>query len=175
VSQKETVETSAHGEDVHLSVRMPVERRMSLMSMELLAPLKTGDNSNTEVVSLVYSFQPETSQGATFHCITGVLALGPFPQRRLHIAGISYEFPADELSLINRLAELVMHFDPDILVGWDLKRGSWGYLATRAASYGDSASPPYPQLINSLLLKDLISVTQSLALLLPPDFLQEMR
>lgn len=41
-----------------------------------------------------------------------------------------------EDDLLRRLAALVHGLDPDVLVGWDVQRGSLGYLADRASTLG---------------------------------------
>ncbi|KAF2229850.1 putative DNA polymerase zeta catalytic subunit [Viridothelium virens] len=38
----------------------------------------------------------------------------------------------DELDLINKLIDIVRDFDPDILTGFEVHNGSWGYLIERA-------------------------------------------
>ena len=39
---------------------------------------------------------------------------------------------ADELDLINRMIDIVREHDPDILTGFEVHNGSWGYLIERA-------------------------------------------
>jgi DNA polymerase zeta len=48
----------------------------------------------------------------------------------------------DELSLLNRIVDIVNDLDPDILVGWDVQRFSWGYLDTRGKVYGMFSPSP---------------------------------
>ncbi|KAJ3323269.1 DNA polymerase zeta [Boothiomyces sp. JEL0866] len=38
----------------------------------------------------------------------------------------------DELSMFKRLVSLVRHWDPDILTGYELQTGSWGYITRRS-------------------------------------------
>lgn len=44
---------------------------------------------------------------------------------------------ADELDLINKVADIVVELDPDIIVGWDVEGSSWGYLNLRASHYSE--------------------------------------
>lgn len=43
---------------------------------------------------------------------------------------------SSELELLNFVIDLVNDLDPDIIVGWELQKASWGYLNARAATYG---------------------------------------
>jgi DNA polymerase zeta len=47
----------------------------------------------------------------------------------------------DELELLNRVVDIVLDLDPDIIIGWDVQNTSWGYLNARALYYGMSVSP----------------------------------
>ena len=42
-----------------------------------------------------------------------------------------------ELDLLTRLADIVRHFDPDILTGYEVHNSSWGYLISRARTKYD--------------------------------------
>ncbi|KAG8843189.1 DNA polymerase zeta [Serendipita sp. 405] len=44
-----------------------------------------------------------------------------------------------ELDIINALIDEVNHLDPDIICGWEVQSGSWGYLIARANIYGIDA------------------------------------
>ncbi|CAI6335616.1 unnamed protein product [Periconia digitata] len=45
---------------------------------------------------------------------------------------VEVEYEEDELDLINRVVDIVRHFDPDIMTGYEVHNGSWGYLIERA-------------------------------------------
>ena len=51
---------------------------------------------------------------------------------------IEAEVVPDELELLNRIIDTVVELDPDILVGWDVRASSWGYLNARGSHYGSS-------------------------------------
>lgn len=49
---------------------------------------------------------------------------------------IKFETLETELDLLNRLIDLILELDPDILTGWDVQLGSWGYLEARSGVHG---------------------------------------
>lgn len=53
--------------------------------------------------------------------------------RYLHLDVVS-----TELELLNRVVDIVVDIDPDILVGWEVQRSSWGYAEARGKQYGFS-------------------------------------
>jgi len=55
-------------------------------------------------------------------------------QKRLR--KIKIETLETELDLLNRLIDLVLELDPDILTGWDVQLSSWGYLEARSNIHG---------------------------------------
>ena len=59
-----------------------------------------------------------------------------FSQRRLR--NLKAEFVDSELELLNRVIDVIVDFDPDIISGWEVQAASWGYLGTRGRSYGRS-------------------------------------
>lgn len=52
----------------------------------------------------------------------------------------SLEVLSDELELINRLIDIIVDLDPDILVGWEVQAASWGYFNLRGSQYGRTFS-----------------------------------
>ncbi|KAF8423160.1 hypothetical protein L210DRAFT_3668451 [Boletus edulis BED1] len=53
---------------------------------------------------------------------------------RLH--DYSLEVFSDELGLINRIIDIIVNVDPDILVGWEVQATPWGYISFRGSQYG---------------------------------------
>lgn len=47
-------------------------------------------------------------------------------------SGVQVEVETSELDLINRMVDIVREFDPDVLTGFEVHNGSWGYLIERA-------------------------------------------
>jgi DNA polymerase zeta len=52
--------------------------------------------------------------------------------------------PVDtELELLNRITDITVELDPDILAGWEIQNASWGYCSARGKTYGESAGSKY--------------------------------
>ena len=49
---------------------------------------------------------------------------------------MKFEILMNELDLLNRLIDLIVEIDPDILTGWEVQAGSWGYLEARGQIHG---------------------------------------
>jgi len=65
----------------------------------------------------------------------GVLALSEeddLSRKLSSEVGVLVETETTELDLLNRLVDIVREFDPDILTGYEVHNGSWGYLIERA-------------------------------------------
>jgi DNA polymerase zeta len=54
--------------------------------------------------------------------------------RRLR--NLELEMVPNELELINRVVDIIIEIDPDIIAGWETQSASWGYLAGRGKQYG---------------------------------------
>ncbi|KAK3052056.1 hypothetical protein LTS18_012317, partial [Coniosporium uncinatum] len=66
---------------------------------------------------------------------SGILALSAedgIAQKIARQVPIQVEHEEDELELINRMVSIVREFDPDIITGYEVHNGSWGYLIERA-------------------------------------------
>ena len=65
----------------------------------------------------------------------GVLALsgtGGLAHKISQHTGVEVEEENSELDLINRMVDIVRGYDPDILAGYEVHGGSWGYIIERA-------------------------------------------
>ena len=116
---------------------------MSTMSLEVhinsrgtLAP----DPAEDEISCIFWSIQSDdeeiASQGSTERIRTGILVLSTMEndvtRKMARQTGVEVETEEDELDLINKLIEIVRSFDPDILTGYEVHNGSWGYIIERA-------------------------------------------
>lgn len=52
--------------------------------------------------------------------------------RRLNIPDVEIELVDSELDMFNSIITIVRELDPEILAGWEIHNGSWGYLFERA-------------------------------------------
>ena len=67
--------------------------------------------------------------------VSGVLLLTetqPTARQASQELSIDVEWWPNELDLINRMVDIVRDYDPDILTGYEVHNGSWGYLIERA-------------------------------------------
>ena len=67
----------------------------------------------------------------------GILVLSPdggMARRMYHSqqTAVQVEEEATELDLVNRMVDIVRNYDPDILTGYEVHGGSWGYMIERA-------------------------------------------
>ena len=75
-----------------------------------------------------------------FQCETGILLLDTTQLNPRRSRDWKFDVVESELDMINSVVDVVHDLDPDILVGWDVQTGSWGYLAARANTYGMQSS-----------------------------------
>ncbi|WFD34379.1 DNA-directed DNA polymerase [Malassezia cuniculi] len=113
--------TSQTSEPLHLAV----------LALEVIATASTyPDPEHNEVAAVVYALQDDVSEA---DWRTGALVVG---EMRLDLANMRVRTVSSELELISLIIDLVRAADPEILVGYDLARGSFGYLDIRAAKHG---------------------------------------
>ncbi|KAI9841878.1 MAG: DNA polymerase zeta [Sclerophora amabilis] len=115
---------------------------MSLMSLEVHVNTrgKFVPNPEEDEISCVFwSLQSDEedleSNGVNDGVHVGILALsaeGGLAQRIARHVAVRVEEEPTELDVINRMVDLVRTYDPDILTGYEVHGGSWGYLIERA-------------------------------------------
>ncbi|RPD62939.1 hypothetical protein L227DRAFT_584639 [Lentinus tigrinus ALCF2SS1-6] len=116
-------------------------QNMTVLALEVFAPSKgdkVPDPGDDKVAAVFYSFQgSDQDTGEAFNCESGIIAVQGerrFSQRRLR--SVKAEFVNSELDLLNRVIDVIVDFDPDIISGWEVQAASWGYLGARGRSYG---------------------------------------
>lgn len=72
--------------------------------------------------------------------MTGIIVTNAQPLDQHRLRDFKVETVEDEIDLINQVVDTVVDLDPDIIVGWEIQRSSWGYLSTRGYTYGRSFS-----------------------------------
>lgn len=111
---------------------------MSTMSLEVhvntrgeLAP----DPEQDEIKMVVWCLASEDMDEETK---MGIVVLNrddeDLAERVRHIVGngISIDAEDNELDIINKMVDVVRAYDPDVLTGFEVHNGSWGYLIERA-------------------------------------------
>ncbi|CAO1639278.1 unnamed protein product [Sympodiomycopsis kandeliae] len=93
------------------------------------------------VQAIIYSFQNEDESlgdtGSRPGLRTGLIMLdtdqdNPIRPDRLGLAHLPIDRVDSELDMFNTLVDVVRELDPEILVGFEIHNGSWGYVIDRA-------------------------------------------
>jgi DNA polymerase zeta len=71
-----------------------------------------------------------------FGCETGLVAVENTYVNSGRLREYGDDLVLNELDLINRIVDIVVDLDPDVLVGWEVQAASWGYLNARGWHYG---------------------------------------
>ncbi|KAH9863297.1 hypothetical protein IAQ61_009574 [Plenodomus lingam] len=110
---------------------------MSIMSLEVHVNSRGSlvpDPTEDEIQCIFWSVQGEEN-ATTDRPRAGILCLSEdngIVNRIAKQVRMEVEFEEEELELINRIVDIVRQFDPDILTGYEVHNGSWGYLIERA-------------------------------------------
>ncbi|THV72399.1 putative DNA polymerase zeta catalytic subunit [Aureobasidium pullulans] len=115
---------------------------MSTMSLEVHINTRGGFVPNPEedeVQCLFWCLQSEEeglhNNGSIDGTHLGVVVLsedGEITQRIARQVSIDIQEESSELDVMIRMVEIVRNYDPDILTGYEVHGGSWGYLIERA-------------------------------------------
>ncbi|KAI0033173.1 hypothetical protein K488DRAFT_48291 [Vararia minispora EC-137] len=110
---------------------------MSILSLEIFVRTRGSLVPNPEVDELAAVFwsfdSPVRSESDRYS--SGTIAVEDlWVVRRLRDSAIT--FVANELDLLNTVVDTIVALDPDVIVGWEIQSGSWGYVAARAKGYG---------------------------------------
>ena len=103
------------------------------------------DPNADEIVAAFYAYQESSDHddiGDPYK--SGIVAVhndGTDPKR---LRDHPIETVGTELELLNRLTDIIVEFDPDILVGWEIQSASWGYCDARGRTYGTSGDLDRP-------------------------------
>ncbi|KAI9769189.1 MAG: DNA polymerase zeta, partial [Candelina submexicana] len=120
---------------------------MSVMSLEIHVETRGNllpNPNDDQVVCVFWCIQSDDedfdSNVATSGTHLGILAVSEKDGVKRSIssqAAVDVEEEPSELDLINRMVDIVRHHDPDILTGYEVHGGSWGYLIERARTKYD--------------------------------------
>ncbi|KIJ68443.1 hypothetical protein HYDPIDRAFT_124966 [Hydnomerulius pinastri MD-312] len=112
-------------------------QHMTLFSMETFAPSRGDrmpDANVDEIAAVFYALGDDNIHSGLHH--QGILVVKNTQLDSNRLRGFPLEVLSDELELINRIVDIVVDSDPDIVLGWEVQNASWGYLSARGASYG---------------------------------------
>lgn len=110
---------------------------MSIMSLEVHVNTRENfapDPAEDEIGSIFWCIQSNdgTTKGGYQ---TGILTLSAedgIAHTISRCTDVLVETEEDELELLNKMIDIVRYYDPDILTGYEVQNGSWGYLIERA-------------------------------------------
>ncbi|EXJ81893.1 DNA polymerase zeta subunit [Capronia coronata CBS 617.96] len=115
---------------------------MSIMSLEVHVNTRGSLAPNPEedaVACIFWCIQTDDDEvetnGSKDGMHVGVIAVADEPHMGKNIGRIlpyDVEEEATELDVLTRLVDIVRHYDPDILTGYEVHNSSWGYLIERA-------------------------------------------
>ncbi|KAI9670771.1 MAG: DNA polymerase zeta [Caeruleum heppii] len=115
---------------------------MSLMSLEIHVNTRADlvpNPEQDEIACVFWCLQSDEevldSNGINEGTHVGIVALSEdarFAQNIRRQTAVRVERANSELDLINRMVDLVRAYDPDILTGFEVHNGSWGYMIERA-------------------------------------------
>ncbi|KAK2461909.1 hypothetical protein APHAL10511_006372 [Amanita phalloides] len=109
-------------------------RCMSILSLEVFVDNdgKVPDPEKDQIAALFYAFQKNDVDSAQ----KGAIVVSPEHLGRDRTRRVPCEEVASELDAMNLLSDVVVDLDPDVVTGWEVQRGSWGFVIQRAAHYG---------------------------------------
>ncbi|KAF3482303.1 polymerase zeta subunit [Arthroderma uncinatum] len=106
---------------------------MSMMSLEVHVNTRGTLAPNPEEDQIACIFWSFISDDEDRH--RGIVALseaGDLSSRIKPDPEVEFQEESSELDLMNRIIGVVRYYDPDILTGYEVHNGSWGYLIERA-------------------------------------------
>lgn len=144
----------------HTSLVEREKQHMTVLAVEVIVCTRgklMADPAFDPVMAIAYSFQHEDEAledtGSRPGLRTGIILLkdeaNPIVASRLGLGNLAIEEVDSELELFNALIDLVRIYDPEILVGWEIHSGSWGYLVERASREFDYEIIPELGRVNS--------------------------
>lgn len=90
-----------------------------------------------ELVAIFYAYQESSDHEGTGDVYqSGVIAVHNNRTDPKRLRDHQIEAVDTELELLNRITDITLEFDPDILAGWEIQNASWGYCNARGKTYG---------------------------------------
>jgi DNA polymerase zeta len=119
-----------------------LNRLLRICGSNEVAPSRPGlvpDPDTDEIVAAFYSFQDSDVASADDPSTlyqSGIVTVENEQLNPNRLRSIRLDAVPSELELLNRIVDVVVDFDPDIIVGWEIQSASWGYLSVRGKHYG---------------------------------------
>ncbi|KAE9987820.1 hypothetical protein EG327_003611 [Venturia inaequalis] len=110
---------------------------MSIMSLEVHVNTRENfapDPAEDEIGSIFWCIQSNDGKAKGGYQ-SGILTLSAedgIAHTISRSTDVMVETEEDELELLNKMIDIVRSYDPDILTGYEVQNGSWGYLIERA-------------------------------------------
>lgn len=102
------------------------------------------DPNVDEIVAVFYAYQESSNLEETRDVYqSGVVAVHNDRTDPKRLRDHPIEAVDTELELLNRIADIIVEFNPDILAGWKIQNASWGYCDARGQTYGVYHSSGY--------------------------------
>jgi DNA polymerase zeta len=109
------------------------------------------DSNVDKIAAVFYAYQESSNHEETGDVYrSGVVAIHDDRAGPKRLRDHPIEAVDTELELLNRITDITLDFDPDILVGWEIQNASWGYCNSRGKTYGMSANSKCLWVINNL-------------------------
>ncbi|CAG0884565.1 unnamed protein product [Cyprideis torosa] len=141
-------------------------QHLTIMSLEILCESRRSllpDPRFDQVLAVFYAISndyeplsavPELIQGAIIldpnGCNDPAIQTSHRPSNLMQRTGMSsfnVRSAYDEVELLQGVADIVQYADPDILIGYEVEKNSWGYLIERAAILGFALTPQLSRVV----------------------------
>jgi DNA polymerase zeta len=110
-----------------------------------------------EIAAVFWCFQsPNNGRALNEVRHTGIIVVENGQLRPSRLRDFLVEVVDTELELLNKIVDVVVDLDPDVITGWEVQAASWGYLNLRGRQYGQFSS-----LVFNVCLHDLFQVSRS--------------
>jgi hypothetical protein len=109
------------------------------------------DPNVDEIVAVFYAYQESNNHDETADAYqSGIVAVHNDRTDPKRLRDLPIETVDTELELLNRITDIIVEFDPDILAGWEIQTASWGYCDARGKTYGKTPIPRYLWVLRTL-------------------------
>ncbi|KAI0003668.1 hypothetical protein BJV74DRAFT_876040 [Russula compacta] len=115
------------------------KQSMTVFALEVFAPSRgefVPDPNIDSLTAVFYSFQDSDVEPNSSNLQKGVIIVGNALQDLRSLRDVPSQVVATELDLLNKVVDLVLDLDPDVISGWEIQSSSWGYLGARGKHYG---------------------------------------